>query len=139
MKEVVIVKSKIIFLGILVICITLSGYVGYFLGYHRSQKKSGYAYSQLLYQASADELLEKIVLLKNMQKGDANKVEKMLETMLDSNLAYLSLYEEIKPSERSEKVLTALLTAKKYREGSSHKVKPEYAESVRKAFELAQW
>ncbi len=132
-------RNKVLIIFLLLTTALISGVAGFRLGCKYTQKKINKYYSSIMFESSATDLKFKVKLLEHLKNNEVKKTENLLEFWVDTNLSFLSSYENISPKDRNKDIISAVMLAYVYRKNyPDHRVNPELSESVRRALNLAQ-
>lgn len=97
------------------VVVLLVFFLGFKVGSHYTYGKLNNYYSTLLYSGAATGIKTKIILLELLHDNDVLTVRERLESLLDADLAYLSLYVDKNIEKPNNDIIEAIEKAKIYK------------------------
>ena len=130
-------RLKLLYLLSSIIFIGISFVMGYHFGNKYNNTKVDKYYSALQYENIASEIKSQVKILRLLKNMEYGKAQKLMDNLLDVNLATLGAYGEIPKTERKDEILSAIEDVKEYRSKYEYQVNPSLKDSVESAMRLA--
>jgi hypothetical protein len=128
---------KLLSIVAMVVC---AYFVGAGVAYNKTSKHADkYVSETLIPLSAASDLKVRISLLESINTADYNKAKRLLEALVDNDLATIAIYVNNQPAQQEDSIVEAIKCAKKYREQHpEHKVIPNLANSVKKTLDYVK-